>query len=370
MSRPSRARIDLAALRHNYLAARRLHGGRAVAVLKANAYGHGAVVCARALESISDAFGVAFVAEAQELCEAGIRTPILVLEGAFTPTELERAHQLGLWLVVHHEEQLRMIERAPTNCTRLNVWLKIDSGMRRAGVPLAQAKNFHARLLTTGRVASITLMSHLARADEPRAEATRMQIEEFDAATAGLPGPRSLANSAAILAWPSASRDWARPGIVLYSVDPTGESQLDWRAVMTLISEVFAERLLAPGEAMGYGGSFVAEQATRVGLVALGYGDGYPARASTGTPVAVDDRRTRVIGRVSMDMLAVDLSELPEAGVGSRVELWGANVRVAEVAAHAGLLTYEILCNVKRVPFDYIEAANSATETGDRRART
>ena len=364
MSRPSCARIDLDALRRNYLAARRLHGGRAVAVLKANAYGHGAVECARALESVSDAFGVAFVAEAQELCVAGIRKPILVLEGAFNATELERAHQLGLWLVVHQEEQLRMIERAPTDCTRLNVWLKIDSGMRRAGVPLGQVRDFHARLLATDRVASITLMSHLARADEPRVEATRLQIEEFDAATAGLPGPRSLANSAAILAWPSARRDRARPGIVLYGVDPTGESRLDWPAVMTLSSEVFAERLLAPGEAMGYGGRFTAEQATRVGLVAIGYGDGYPARAPTGTPVAVDDRRTRVVGRVSMDMLAVDLSELPQAGVGSRVELWGANVGVAEVAAHAGQLTYELLCNVKRVPFEYVEAANSATETG------
>ncbi len=364
MSRPARARIDLDALRHNYLSARRLHGGRALAVLKADAYGHGAVACARALEPVADAFAVAFFAEALALREAGIRAPILVLEGAFSAAELEHANQLGLWLVVHHEEQLRMIERASINCARLHVWLKIDSGMRRAGVPATQARALYARLQASGRVASITLMSHFARADETGVETTREQIAAFDAATADLPGPRSLANSAGLLAWPAARREWGRPGIMLYGVDPTGESRLDLRPVMELSSEVFTERVLAPGEAMGYGGGFVAERAMRVGLVAMGYGDGYPSRATTGTPVLVDGQRTRVLGRVSMDMLSVDLTDLPAAGVGSRVTLWGKDLGVSEIAARAGLLTYELLCNVKRVPLEYSDAASAYAETG------
>ncbi len=368
MSRPARARIDLTALRHNYLTARRLHGGRALAVLKADAYGHGALACVRALQPVADAFAVAFVDEALALREAGIRAPMLVLEGAFAAPELERAAQLGLWLVVHHEEQLRMLESASLHCARLHVWLKVDSGMRRIGVPLARVRDFHARLLATGRVASVTLMSHLARADElgdARAlDATRAQIAEFDAATVGLPGPRSLANSAGLLAWPAARRDWARPGLLLYGVDPTGQSRLDLRPVMELTSAVFTERVLGAGEAMGYGGSFVAERPLRVGVVAIGYGDGYPSRAPTGTPVAVDGRRTRVLGRVSMDMLAVDLSDLPDSGVGSRVELWGGRVGVAEVAAHAGVLAYELLCHLQRVPIETVDVARTLAATG------
>lgn len=364
MSRPARARIDLDALRHNYLLARERHRGCAVAVVKANAYGHDAVRCARALAPVADAFAVAFLGEALALREAGVRAPILVLEGAFTATELERASQLGIWMVVHHEEQVRMIERAPLNCSRLQVWLKIDTGMHRAGVPAAQARAFHARLRATGRVAAITLMSHFARADEIGVDTTLTQIATFDAATAGLDGPRSLANSAAVLAWPQARRDWARPGILLYGVDPTGVHQQDLRPVMELSSEVFAQRSLAPGEALGYGGSFVAERPLRVGLVAMGYGDGYPGRAPTGTPVAVDGQRTRVLGRVSMDMMAVDLTALPGAGPGSHVELWGAQIPVAEVAASAGLIPYELLCNVKRVPVEHLEAAIAYADTG------
>ena len=364
MSRPARARVDLDALRHNYLLARELHGGRVAAVVKANAYGHGAAECARALEPVADAFAVAFMAEAMALREAGIRTPILVLEGAFAAAELERASQQGIWMVVHHEEQVRMIERASINCSRLQVWLKIDTGMRRAGVAPALARVFHERLRATGRVAAITLMSHFARADETTVATTLEQVAAFDAATAGLPGPRSLANSAGVLAWPQSRRDWARPGILLYGVDPTGGALHDLRPVMELSSQVFAERQLAAGEALGYGGSFVTDRPLRVGLVAMGYGDGYPGRAPTGTPVAVDGRRTRLLGRVSMDMLAVDLTTLPGAGPGSAVELWGARIPVAEVAASAGVIPYELLCNVKRVPVDHVEAAVAYADTG------
>lgn len=355
MSRPARARIDLQALRHNYRLARELHGGRALAVLKANAYGHGALACARALQGLADGFAVAFMEEALALREAGISGPMLVLEGVFASRELALAAQHDLWLVVHHEEQLRMIESAPSGQGPWNVWLKVDSGMHRAGLPPDRVAACHARLMASGRVVEVTLMSHFARADEPGKKATLEQLAVFEAATAGLPGARSLCNSAGVLAWPQARRDWARPGILLYGADPLPEANAALRPVMQLASRVFAERWLAPGEALGYGGSFVATQPTRVGLVAMGYADGYPRSAGTGTPVAVDGQASTTLGRVSMDMMTVDLTAMPQAGIGSEVELWGAQVPVNTVAARAGTIAYELLCNVKRVAFDYAD---------------
>jgi alanine racemase len=353
MNRPARALIDLDALRHNHALARRRHGGRVLAVLKANAYGHGALRCAQALAGQADGFAVAFLAEALALRDGGIGAPILVLEGMFSPGELEAAHAHGLWTVVHHAGQLEMIERAPDAVQGLDVWLKVDSGMRRAGLALHEVRDAHARLVAVGKVGRLTLMSHFAAADEPDSAQTRAQIAAFDAATAGLPGERSLSNSAGVLAWPEANRDWARPGILLYGAHPVAGAANELRPVMSLQSEVFAERLLEPGDVLGYGATFVAEKQTRVGLVAMGYADGYPRSAATGTPVAVGGRITRTLGRVSMDMMTVDLSDLPGEGIGSPVELWGRRVPVDTVARHAGTIGYELLCNVKRVPLVY-----------------
>lgn len=363
MTRPSRALVDLDALRHNYGVARRLHGGRALAVIKANAYGHGAVRCAQALAGHADGFAVAFLDEAACLRSAGVAGPILVLEGLFDRGELAAARAMNLWIVVHQEAQLRMIED-DGGSGRLHVWLKADSGMRRAGFALADIPGAHARLLASGKVSSLTLMTYFARADEPGSDATPRQIAAFDAATAGLPGDRSLGNSAGILQWPDARRDWARPGIVLYGADPRppppqGQPPL-LRPVMTLESEIFAVRNLRAGDALGYGGSFVAAAPMKVGLVAVGYADGYPRLAATGTPAAVDGKRTRLVGRVSMDMLTVDLTDLPDAGIGSRVELWGRQVLVDKVARCAGTISYELLCNVKRVPLVYGRAQEDA----------
>lgn len=352
MTRPAKVCIDLGALRHNYGLARQLHGGRALAVLKANAYGHGAVRCAQSLQELSDGFAVAFLAEAVELRTAGILAPILVLEGLFDADELALARALNLWIVVHNESQVQMLEQCPSG-QKLQVWLKVDSGMGRAGFSPAEARNAHARLQRCGLVSDIVLMSHFARADESESNATTEQIAVFEAATAGLEGLRSLCNSAGILAWPNAVRDWARPGIALYGADPLSESSLLLLPVMTLESEVFATRMLQPGDALGYGGSYIASRATRVGLVAMGYADGYPRRALTGTPVAVDGRRTRLLGRVSMDMLTLDLTDLPQSGVGSKVELWGKQISVNEVARCACTISYELLCNVKRAPLVY-----------------
>lgn len=358
--RPAHALIDLAALRHNYLLARQLHGGKVLAVVKANAYGHGAVRCARALADIADAFAVGLVDEALELRAAGICTPILVLEGVFDVVELDEAVRHQLWLVVHHEVQLRMIESTPL-AAPLQVWLKLNTGMNRAGFAADQLADAWQRLQASGKVASITLMSHLARADEPQQAATSKQIEYFDRLCAPYPTARSLANSAGILYWPQARLDWGRPGLLLYGVAPDGsehDADHSLRPVMQLNSAVMAVREIGAGEAVGYGGHFVVSGPTRVGLVATGYADGYPRNVANGTPVWVSDpahpaggQFAHTIGRVSMDMLSIDLSALPWAGIGSAVELWGNKVSVNRVARAAGSIAYELLCNVKRVKF-------------------
>lgn len=359
MARPAFARIDLGALRHNYLTARRLHGGRALAVLKANAYGHGAVRCAQALDGLADGYAVAFLEEALPLRAAGIRAPILVLEGLFDRDELQAASAHGLWFAVHQESQLRLLEQAP-HLRGLHVWLKIDSGMGRAGFAPEQAASAHARLRACASVDEITLMTHFARADEPGHGMTSAQIRRFDEATAGLPGARSLCNSAGLLAWPQARRDWGRVGIALYGTDPLPGSAAGLQPVMGLHSQVFAVRTLQPGDPLGYGARHVAQRPTRVGLVAMGYADGYPRTVPDGTPVAVDGQAAQLIGRVSMDMLTVDLTDLPDAGIGSAVELWGQRIDVNTVARAAGTIAYELLCNVKRVPLRYADGDAAA----------
>jgi len=361
MTRPSLAVIDLVALRKNYLTARAIHGGRALAVVKANAYGHGAVECARALSHIADGFAVALMSEALELRQAGITNPILVLEGCFDRDEVQAAITNNIWVVVHQSSQIDMLISYDIPSASMSVWLKVDSGMHRAGFALHQVGAAHERLSACPAVSSITLMSHFARADEPDQATTLQQIQAFDAATHQLSGERSLSNSAGVLAWPAASRDWARPGVLLYGATPLPKSFAISRAehsltpVMTLQSEVFAVKTLQPGDALGYGGSFVAEHLTRVGLVAVGYADGYPRHVPTGTPVSIGHQPSRILGRVSMDMLSVDLTHLPEAGIGSTVELWGKNVDINEIAQHANTIAYELLCNVKRVRRIYID---------------
>ncbi len=362
MTRPSQITIDLDALRANYQLARRVHGGRALAVIKANAYGHGALACADALAQQADGFAVAFLEEARALREGGVRNPILVLEGVFDDAELELAAALDLWLVVHHEEQIAMLARSRLAPQSLNVWLKIDSGMHRAGFDCAHAERAYTRLMNTGKVRSITLMTHFACADAPRSAMTLEQIERFDAATRNLPGDRSLSNSAGLLWWPKARRDWARAGLMLYGIPPEGNELPQLQPVMTFESRVFAVRSLQPGEPIGYGATYVAERPMRVGVVCAGYADGYPQTAPSGTPIAVDGRRTSLVGRVSMDMLIVDLTGMPDTGIHSKVELWGRTVRVSEVAAAAGRIPYELVCAVRRAPIVYREIASADSE--------
>ncbi len=353
--RPARALIDLEALRHNYRLAREVSGAKALAVVKADAYGHGAVRCAQALESEANGFAVACIEEALQLRAAGIRKPILLLEGFFEADELELIQEHDFWTVVHSSWQLEAIER--TNLHKsLTVWLKLDSGMHRVGLHPAEYRDAWQRLQASGKVEKIVLMSHFARADELDCTSSVKQVAVFEQARAGLEAEVSLRNSPAVLGWPQVPSDWVRPGIMLYGATPFEQpNSLTERLkpVMTLESKIISVRELPAGQPVGYGAKFVTERPTRVGVVAMGYADGYPRHAPTGTPVSIDGRPSRLIGRVSMDMLTVDLTDLPDAGLGSRVELWGNEVLASEVAAHAGTIPYQIFCNLRRVPLVY-----------------
>lgn len=353
--RPARALIDLQALRHNYRLARELTGARALAVIKADAYGHGAVRCALALEAEADGFAVACIEEALELRAAGIRAPVLLLEGFFEASELALIAEHDLWCAVHSLWQLEAIENTPVH-KPITVWLKLDSGMHRVGLHAKDYHDAYQRLLATGKVARIVLMTHFARADELEADATARQIAVFEAAREGLAAECSLRNSPGVLGWPQAQGDWVRPGLMLYGATPFDAAQPQaqrLQPVMTLQSRIISVRELPAGEPVGYGAKFVSTRPTRVGVVAMGYADGYPRQAPNGTPVLVAGTRAQLIGRVSMDMLSVDLTDVPHATLGSPVELWGKQVLASEVAGHAGLIPYQVFCNVKRVPLEY-----------------
>ncbi|WP_374351604.1 alanine racemase [Chitinimonas sp.] len=351
MSRPLTATIDLAALRYNYLLAKRLHGGRVLAIVKANAYGHGALRCARALEDIADGFGVAAIEEAIQLREAGIKKPILLLEGWFDASELADIARHDLWSALHSSAQIADIEAASL-AAPLTIWAKIDSGMHRLGMAPGEFRAAHARLLATGKVGKVLAMTHFARADELDCPATAEQVAAFRAAIDGLPVETSLSNSGGILGWPAAHGDWGRAGIMLYGGNGVDRQLPDWpRPVMQFDSAIIAVRELAAGEPIGYGARFVTERATRMAVVACGYADGYPRVVPSGTPVLVQGQRCPIIGRVSMDMLVVDITALPQADVGSPVRLWGEGLPAGEIATAAGTIDYELFCNVKRARF-------------------
>ena len=354
--RPAHALIDLNALRHNYLLAKSLSGQRALAVIKANAYGHGAVQCAAALAEIADGFAVACIEEALELRAPGVSKPILLLEGWFEADELPLLVEHDLRAVVHHEEQLQQLEQAQL-AAPLHIWLKLDTGMHRVGFSPVEYADIWRRLERSSKVASLTKMTHFSRADEPDTGRTEEQLKVFAEATEGLDGPASLCNSPGVLAWPAAHNDWLRPGIMLYGATPFNFAQAQaeqLQPVMQLESRIIAVRDLPAGEPIGYGSRFVTQRPTRVGVVAMGYADGYPRHAKDGTPVLVGGQRSRLIGRVSMDMLTVDLTDLPNSGLGSPVRPWGNGLNASEVAAWADSIPYQLFCNLNRVPRGYL----------------
>ncbi|MDO8413221.1 MAG: alanine racemase [Gallionellaceae bacterium] len=350
MPRPIQAHIDLSALQHNLHLARRATSARIMAVIKANAYGHGLLRVAEALKA-ADGFALLDINDAVRLREAGYRQTILLLEGFFTPDDIPLLAEYDLACVIHNAQQIAMLDAYPRRGS-LQVWLKVNSGMNRLGFAPQEVPAVMEQLKAHPAVRDITLMTHFSHADETSGVAA--QLEVFNALSAPYRVARSLANSAALLRYPATHADWVRPGIMLYGASPFAETsaqQLGLQPVMTLHSEIISVRELKAGDYIGYGGQFRAETTMRVGVVACGYADGYPRHAQTGTPVLVQGQRTRMLGRVSMDMLTVDLSAMPTAAVGNRVTLWGDGLPVEEVAHAAGTISYELLCALTaRVP--------------------
>lgn len=355
MFRPLLARIDISALQHNLQQVRRFAPNQKIlAVIKANAYGHGTLAAAQAWPD-ADGFGMLSLEEAIMLRQAGIRQPIVLLEGVFAPEALPLCAEHGITVVIHQAQQIEWLGRAWLP-RKIDVWVKMNSGMNRLGLPAGEFQEAVEKLAKLPAINHLTLMSHFATADE--VDGVAMQLADFMVATAGMPYPRSLANSAAIVGHPDTHAEWGRPGIMLYGASPvSGRPPKHWdlRPVMTLESRIIAEQRLAPGDAIGYGATFHADYPMRIGVVACGYADGYPRHAPTGTPVGVGGHRTRLLGRVSMDMITVDLTGLPDCGIGSTVELWGKQIGVDEVAAAAGTLGYELLSGMTaRVPYSYL----------------
>ncbi len=343
--------IDLGALRSNLKAIRRLAPkSRVMAVIKANAYGHGLIAVARALES-ADALAVARLGEALNLREAGIKAPILLLEGVLDREQLDAAAAAELELIVHCAEQLELLKAAPAGA-RFKVWLKLDSGMNRLGFKGDDFQAAHAALGALPCVQQpFNLCTHLSSADSPELPTTAEQLMVFGVATRSLPGERSLENSAAILSFPDSQADWVRPGVALYGISPfRGSTGADHglRPVMTLCSRVIALKELAEGEQVGYGGDWSATRPTRLAIASVGYGDGYPRSAASGTPVLVNGERAGLAGRVSMDMLAIDVTETQPVKVGDPVVLWGEGLPVEEVALWAETIPYTLVCGISQ----------------------
>lgn len=321
-----------------------------MAVVKADGYGHGLLRVARALED-SDGFAVLNVSEAIQLRDAGFRQPILLLEGIFSAAELPLLTEYGLSAVVHCDDQLSMLRTVRLSGS-VDIFLKLNTGMNRLGFSPHLAPALVAQLQDCRAVQSVTLMTHFASADE--AQGVEGPMEVFRTATRDMVLPVSLANSAALLRHPETRVGWVRPGIMLYGATPFPDlsaRKLGLKPAMTMSSAVIGLQEIEKGGAVGYGGTFVADRKMRIGVVACGYADGYPRHAPTGTPILVAGRLGRTVGRVSMDMLTVDLTEVPEAGIGAPVELWGPHIPVDEVARAAGTIGYELLCaRAERVP--------------------
>ena len=358
MPRPIEALIHPDALAHNLAQARsRALGARVWAVVKANAYGHGIERVFDALRG-ADGFALLDLAEAERVRHLGWRGPVLLLEGCFEPRDLELCSRLNLWHTVHQDAQIDWLAAHKTQQPH-RVFLKLNSGMNRLGFAPSAFRSAWSRLNALPQVDEIALMTHFSDADGAGGVAAQLAV--FERAAEGLPGERSLANSAAVLRHAqAASADWVRPGIMVYGSAPDHpqHTAAHWnlRPTMTLRTQVIALQQLAPGDTVGYGNTFAAERALRIGVVACGYADGYPRHAPSGTPLLVDGQRTGTVGRVSMDMITVDLTHLPQAGVGSEVTLWGQGPQgsvqpIDDVALSAQTVSYELMCALApRVP--------------------
>ena len=355
--------IDLDALQYNYQLMRtKSPTSKVVAVIKANAYGHGAVEFAKALPT-ADAFAVSRIGEAIELRTAGIPQPILLLEGCFSPDELQSAATLDFHTIIHNLRQLEELEQTDLS-QPIQTWIKVDTGMHRLGILPEQVADYHQRIKDSGNAKEdIGFASHFNCADELDSDATEQQITVFEQATKPFSGPKSLSNSAGVLYWPAAHYDWMRPGISLYGITPrvdsTGKAE-GLHPVMTLQSKLISVRKHKKGDPVGYGKKWVASQDTCIGVVAMGYGDGYPRTAESGTPVLVNGRRAEIAGNVSMDMITIDLGPDAMDQVGDPVIFWGEELPVEEVALHVGTIAYELVIKLTaRVKKTYIHSGSS-----------
>ncbi len=354
--RKTEALIDLDAIRQNYaLACALAPQSKNIAVIKADAYGHGMRNVAEALQDVVPALAVAIIDEALELREAGITVPLLVLEGANSVAACEAAAANNLSLLVHSHEQVSILLQADLSA-HVTIWLKVDTGMHRLGVSPDELKSALDKLQSGGQELAV-LCTHLACADDLANDATSEQIEKFRACTAGLGLPLSIANSAGILGWPESYANWNRPGYMLYGNSPMVsdiETAKGLKPAMTLRSEIIAIREVSPGESVGYGGRWTATRPSTIATVAVGYADGYPRHAPNGTPTQVNGKLAPLVGAVSMDMISIDLTDHDNVTAGDSVELWGVAIPVGEVAAMSGTIGYELLTGVTaRVPRRY-----------------
>lgn len=354
MMRLIRARIDSAALRANLQLVRTCAPGcRVMAVVKANAYGHGLVPTALALAD-ADAFAVARLEEAIALRNAGLKRRIVLLEGVFNAEQLAEAAHLQLDLVVHQDLQIALLEQARLDA-RFRLWLKVDTGMNRLGFRAERFRAAWERIMQCVPL-ELRVLTHLSGADEEDGQSTAAQLARLAPLMAGLPAELSIANSAAILAQPQTHAQWVRPGLALYGISPFAGrrgAEFGLRPAMTLESTVIALREVPVGERVGYNGAWQAQRPSRIAIIAAGYGDGLLRSLGNGTAILVGQRRAPLVGRVSMDMIAADVTDLPGVAVGDRVELWGAHLPVEELAAAAGTIPYELVCAVsQRVPIE------------------
>ena len=359
--RPTSAIVRLSAIRENYRTACRLApGSQNVAVIKSNAYGHGAVEVAQALQDGAPAFAVAFFEEAVELREAGITNPILILQGILGDEKVAEAISSDFWLMLNNQQQIGQVVSS-SNTQPVRAWLKVETGMHRLGLEPEDAKIACEALSSSGKVQpGLVLCTQLACADDLARPVTKQQVSRLRSFAAKHRFPMSIANSAAIMAWPESHDEWNRPGYMLYGNNPFGSSDHSEGLLpaMTLGSQIMAIRDVASGEGVGYGLDWVAQRQSIIGIVAIGYGDGYPRHAPGGTPVLVNGVRVPLAGRVSMDMISVDLTDIcgdrEGVSIGDSVELWGENLSVNEVAASAGTIGYELLAGLtRRVPLVY-----------------
>lgn len=351
------AHIDLAALKHNLQQVKTYApNSKIMAMIKSNAYGHGLLPVAKTLKD-ADAFGVACLGEGKYLRQARVKNRIVLMRGFTDLEELELVTKYDLEPVIHSQEQLEILDQVKLE-NPITAWLKIDTGMHRLGFAPVDALNIYERLQSNNNIAAkIHVITHLANADDLSSNVTQEQVDKFTSLLEQLPGITSIANSAGILNWENAHADWVRPGIMLYGVSPTFNTTAEdygLKPVMTMMSKLISIRHLHKGDAIGYGSTWECPEDMPIGIVATGYGDGYPRHAQNGTPILVNGVLCEVVGRVSMDMLSVDLRNNSTAKYGDPVTLWGENLPIEKVAQKADTIPYELFCRItRRVAFSY-----------------